>query len=670
MNAEQPTPNQIYPPCRANCPVNTDVRAYVSAIGKGDLTESYRYITEKNYFPSVCGRICPHPCEDECRRQDVDEAISIARLKRVVADYINENKLFPGEPVEKTSGKKVAVIGSGPAGLTAAARLAKEGHEVVVFEKQSRPGGMLAYGVPNFRLDFDTLNQDISRIVNLGIKVRANTEIGKDIDFKDLLKDFDAVIISAGLSVSRSLPIPGADNKNILKAISFLRAANSGEPMKIGKKTVVIGGGDVAMDVARVAVRTGAEEVTVCCLECSEEMPAHEWEIEEAIEEGIKIHPAYGPKEIIIEKGKVKAVDFTGCTSVFDDKGAFCPQFNERDKKRVEADTVILAIGQASNLSFLKGSDVEVNERGQLKSDRTTFQTSNPKVFGCGEVAKGPGGAIDAIAHAHKVADSVINYLNGAEPGFKETSYEKLGEVPQKVAELVNKAERQTPVMRPAEERINDYEIFESGLEESQALAEAHRCLSCTAGAEVDSDKCAACLTCVRVCPYEVPEFKENVAYIDTLGCQACGFCAADCPADAIKMNILPSEELNKKISESSTGNDILLITCDLGYKGEKPVLPDKTAHLTVPCSGRLDFINLIKAFEAGVKKIVINCEDENCRHKEGLNYIVRRSSYINEILKNMGLGDEAVSIECKSNKELALKLKDLHGKMLKGAKR
>lgn len=648
MKNKHRTPNNaIYPPCQANCPVNTNVRAYVAAIGRGDNEESYRLITERNYFPSVCGRICPHPCEEECRRDCVDEAISIARLKRYVADHINKKSLFPGEPVSKTSGKRIAVIGSGPAGLTSAADLAKKGHDVVIYEKYAKPGGMLAYGVPNFRLDFEALNQDIARILNLGIELKLNANIGKDITFQSLVDEYDAVLISVGLSVSRSLPISGTDSTDVIETIPFLKSANESKPMKIGKKVVVIGGGDVAMDTARVALRTGAKDVSICCLECSEEMPAHSWEIKEALEEGISIYPSYGPQAIETdENNRVKAVDFVNCTSVFDEKGAFCPQFNKKDKKTIKADTVILAIGQASNLSFLKDTDVKINERGQLITNQETFQTSNPKVFGCGEVAKGPGAAINAIAHAHNVAESVNRFLNDEEAGFTPSSFEKLGKLPQEVGKRVYAWKRALPKMRKPSERINDFKVFEQVLTQKQALNEAHRCLSCMAGADVDSDKCAACLTCVRVCPYNVPIFKDNVAYIDDHGCQACGFCAADCPAEAIKLKVLSTKNLSARIAQASEGNKTLYISCEYAFDGKIEKYSADEAAIMVPCAGRIDFANLLKAFESGVKKVIIKCSDDVCRHHDGFEYIRRRVFYVNEKLKDLGFDDNPVVVE------------------------
>ena len=657
----------LYPPCQANCPVNTDARGYVNAIGRADYQSAYELITEKNYFPSVCGRICPHPCEDECRRSTVEEAISIARLKRFAADEINRNKQFAGDPIEKESGKKVAIIGSGPSGLTCAAEMRKAGHSVIIYEKEEKPGGMLAYGVPNFRLDFPDINEDVARILNLGIELKTKIEVGKDINFDDLVNKHDAVIISAGLSISRSLPIEGVNNKNVLKAISFLNAANSGKSLKVGSKVVVVGGGDVAMDVARTALRGGAKEVEVYCLECSEEMPAHQWEVEEAIEEGINIFPSYGPKAFKVQKEKVIQVEFVGVKSIFDDEGRFNPQYKERDKKKTKADTVILAIGQASNLAFLKDSDVKLNDRGQLIADKKTLVTSNPKVFGCGEVAKGPGAAIDAIAHAHKVAQSVNRYLENKELGFEAKKREKLEELPKDEALMIKEEKRAQPKMREANERINDFEIFEDTFNKKEATREAHRCLNCTAGAFVDEDKCVACLTCVRVCPYEVPEFKENVAYVDALECQACGFCAADCPAEAIRMNVLPLEEIDKKIEVNAKGKEILIIGCEYGFKGKDIEIPDKSSYFMVPCAGRIDVINLINSFSNGVKNVVIHCADKECRHKDGVDFIERRAAYVNE--KLMVLGQKEKSVVVINEDKETLSLKDIEDMIPKGEK-
>ncbi|RJQ32560.1 MAG: FAD-dependent oxidoreductase [Actinobacteria bacterium] len=641
----QKSSKAVYPPCQANCPVNTDVRGYVAAIGRGDYAEAYRLITEKNYFPSVCGRVCPHPCQDDCRRACIDKGISVAGLKRFVSDYVNQNKLFLGKPSKK-SGKKVAVIGAGPAGLTAAADLAKAGHKVTIYEKSKKAGGMLAYGVPNFRLTQNTLDEDISRIIKLGVQLKTGVDIGKTTKFGDLVKKYDAVLISVGLALSRSIPIPGVDNADVLMAIPFLKAANTGKPLKTGKRVVVVGGGDVAMDVARVAKRTGGKEVTVLCLESDKEMPAHIWEIEEAKEEGIKIYPAFGPKAIQVKAGKITAMDFVKCTSVFDKNGAFAPKFNEKVKKRVPADTVIMAIGQGSDLSLLDGSNVKLNERGQLITNPKTLQTSNPKVFGAGEVAKGPGAAINAIAHAHQVAESVDNYLRSKKAGFSVSEYEKLGGLPDRLKTFIDPQEVAKPSMRPAKERVRDYKVFEGTLKEKEAISEAHRCLSCMDGAVVDADKCAACITCVRVCPYEVPVFKDNVAYIDPQECQACGFCAADCPAEAIKMNVLSATELNERIQQAVKGKNILALSCEYSFNGLKPKLDKKTAQVTVPCVGRVSYTNLMKAFEAGFKKVNIVCLDNECRHKDGLEYIKRRAAYVNERLKELGFDDDSVVVE------------------------
>jgi NADPH-dependent glutamate synthase beta subunit-like oxidoreductase len=531
------------PPCVGTCPAHTDARGYVNLIAAGKYQEALELIRQRCTLPASLGRICHHPCETKCRRGYYDQPVSIRALKRFVADACRD--LPRPKPLPKTRNKRIAIIGSGPAGLTAAYDLVKEGYEITIYEKNRTGGGALLTGVPKYRLPKDILAWDVEAIISLGINFRTGVEIGKDIPMSKLLEDYDAVIIAVGLQVSRSLPIEGIDADGVQLALPFLRAVNIEGSAKVGKKTVVIGGGNVAIDVARSAKRVGQAEVSLYCLESRNEMPAFSWEIEEAIEEGVEINPSWGPNKIFTKNGKVVGMSFKRCLSVFDEQGRFAPKFCEEETVEVEADTVIIAIGQASELSFLKGTDIEVDERGRLKFDRETFQTSNPKVFACGEVVTGPGSAVGSIATGHEAAISVDRFLRGEDlranripsvvPDYEgpyENIYLELIE-PERLRVMVS--------MEEPEVRVKDFREIEYTLSEEEAIQEAFRCLTCLSRA------CIGCTFCARTCPdyaivVERPKptkgAKALVSYNLDLGlCMFCGLCAEQCPTKALVMS-------------------------------------------------------------------------------------------------------------------------------------
>jgi len=393
------------PPCTAACPVHTDARRYVALISQERYEEALDVIMATNPLPSVIGRICAHPCEQACRRGQVEEPIAICHLKRFVTDKLGySDGKVKVKPVPKTKGKKVAVVGSGPSGLTAAHDLARAGYGVTIYEKHPEPGGMLRYGILDYRLPADILQSDIDNILGVGISLKCGVDIGKDVDFQELINDYDAVLIAVGLSVSRSIPLPGVDLKGVHLAVPVLEAINGGNPPGLGDDVIVIGGGNVAVDVARSIKRLGDKAVKMVCLEAREEMPAHEWEIEDAMAEGIEIHCSWGPDKLVGAHGHVAGLEFKECTCVFDDERRFNPRFNEAKRNALTADTVILAIGQGGELQFLRHSGVDLSDRGHIEFDRATMRTSHPTVFAAGEVVTGPGAAIQAIADGHRAA--------------------------------------------------------------------------------------------------------------------------------------------------------------------------------------------------------------------------------------------------------------------------
>lgn len=533
------------PGCISACPANVDVRGQNAYVAEGKYEEALDLVRSRNILPGVLGRICHHPCEEGCRRNYYDESIANRSLHRFISDICHQRKTGKlKRPVVKRD-KKVAIIGSGPAGLAAAHDLAQLGCRVTIFEKIEVPGGALRIGVPTYRLPRNILQREIDSLLDLGIELKTGVEIGKDIKFKKLQKDHDAVLIACGLFLSRGLNIPGAELDGVLLALPFLRAANFGEKVKMGQEVIVVGGGNVAIDVARVALRLGAKKVKLTCLEARHEMPAHPWEIEEALEEGIEINCSWGPKAVLGKNSKTAGLQIVKCTSVFDKEGRFAPTFCEEETKVLDGDTVIIAIGQYSDLSFLKDAGVEINERGQLVLDREALMTSVDGVFATGEVVTGPGSAIGSIASGHEAAISIDRYLSGLD--LKEGRTKAKPVIPEQYPKLPLEAlgveaERQRakmPMLSPKQRVVNFKEI-ELGFSKDQAVHEGARCLRCL------SETCVGCKFCMRACPDWVIEVERGMTddgrrvvhlYQFDIGmCLFCGLCVEACPTKTLKL--------------------------------------------------------------------------------------------------------------------------------------
>jgi len=671
VNKENTAVNWPTPPCQAACPVSTDARRYVNLIAQERYEEALEVIMENNPLPSVIGRICAHPCEQACRRGQIEEPIAICHLKRFVTEktgYISDHPKL--QPVAKKRKERIAIIGSGPSGLTAAYDLAKLGYRVTIYERQEKPGGMLRYGILNYRLPEAVLDSDIKNILALGIDLETSVNIGEDLSFKQLLNDYNAVLVAVGLSESRLLPLEGVNLRGVIGAVPFLYAVNSGKPLPIGKNVVVIGGGNVAIDVARTAKRLGSEQVKLVCLEARDEMPAHEWEIEDALEEGIEINCSWGPDRLIGEKGQVTGLEFKKCTCVFDEQGRFNPQFDVAEKTVIPCDTVILAIGQAGNINFLKSSGLSFNERGQVVYDKTTLQTSLPQVFVSGEIATGPGAAIQAIASGHQAAKSINAYLSGLPLEKWRLELEPVAALPQHTVSKIWKTSRRQMPKLEVEKRISNFLEVEKGYDEENAIKEAQRCLMCTAGAEVNKDKCVACLTCVRICPYDVPEIVGDKAYMDPIKCQSCGLCAAECPNQAIKVTATVEQlyELQLANSLAIVANRrvkpvVAAVVCQFGhiwgadktYEVEKS-LPKNVALVRVLCPGRLTPVDFLRAFEYGADRLLVTvCGEKYCHYSSGNNFTEQHLSIVSQTLAAAGIGaDKLVTAKIYGQTKLA----------------
>ncbi len=519
-------------PCKVECPARNDVQGYVGLAAKGKYKEAIKLIKGTSPFPAVCGRVCPHPCESKCNRDQIDDPVAIQSIERFLADQDHSNGTPYIPEVKETKEEKIAIIGSGPAGLSAAYFLAREGYKVTVFEKLPVAGGMMAVGIPEYRLPKDILNAEIKVIQDMGVKIKTGVTFGEDVTLDSLKTDgYKATFLATGLHQERRLGVEKEDSDNILKGVDFLRDVSLGNPVSFGKRVVVVGGGNVAIDVALTALRKGAEDVTMVCLEQRDEMPAWESEITEALEEGVTIVNGYGPSKFLEKDGKLSGIEFKGCTCVFDDEGCFNPEYNDTDLTKYEANTVILAIGQAADLSFAEKQGLSVSSGGGLEADPMTLKTPIEGVFAGGDVFYGPKTVAEAIGAGKIAALSIDRYVKGLDLRagrlFRDNPVMAITE-PQK--ENYDPAPRsRTRMLRlEPQERIKSFSEVRLGFSEETATQEAKRCISC-----------GSC--CIQACPYGVMQFNHEVTKavkcdlcIDKRGNNEAPACSLVCPAHCI----------------------------------------------------------------------------------------------------------------------------------------
>ena len=605
--------------CQVACPVHTDARGYVRAIAEGRFEEAYLIARGPNPFASICGRICGAPCEAACRRGKVprvdadgsfvaiDRPISIRALKRFVCDMfgpesrdaanvvddirgyegicadIEEMASLVRSAVDRSivpaNGERVAIIGAGPAGLSAAHDLALLGFRPVVFEMEPEPAGMLAYGVPGYRLPRDVIRGEIEVIKALGVELRCGVTIGRDVTLAELRRDHAAVLIAVGAKSSRALGIPGERGPGVMGGVDLLRSVNLGETLNLGDRVIVIGGGNVAYDVARsvlrqiayVAARTaarleGTHNVVLVALETLEEMPADTVEIVEGDEEGIRRLNGWGPLEILRDDdGRVTGVKFRRCIRVYDEQRRFSPVYDENEIQIVEGNTVLMAVGQSPDISFRAsgGDDIEEMRPGWPKVDRDTLMTTAPGVFVAGDLAHGTRLIIDAVASGKAAARSIYRYLTGRALLSEITSsYELLARYRR---EEGYERIRRTPVptIEPEERLHHPDKVVETGYDASLAMREASRCLDCGVTPVFDGTRCVLCGGCADVCPTQCLKlvsldvlertddvdaaiaaalggdadlFESSAILKDEDRCIRCALCAMRCPVDAIGM--------------------------------------------------------------------------------------------------------------------------------------
>ena len=571
-------------PCLAACPVHTNAGAYVAAIADGD--DEFAYLTARlpNPFASVCGRVCAAPCEKACRRGEIDQPIAIRALKRFVTEkYGVESGSDTWRTVAAPTGpertQSIGIIGGGPAGMSAAHDLRRHGYKVTVYEATGQLGGMMKLGIPEYRLDRTLLQAELDAIVSLGVEVKLNTRLGRDITFEEIRSRHDAVFVAIGASLGRGLDIEGHQADGVVKAIEFLINANQGFEVEVGARVIVIGGGDVAMDAARTALRreaygvegedaetiqeerssmvealdvartagrAGAAHVTVISLESEEEMPASPFELEEAGAEQIEFIHRRGPSRILTENGKAVGLETVKVTSVFDENGRFSPTFDRSDVTSYEADTVILAIGQSIDVEALGASGPEISPRKTIviKPDMTT---SLDGVWAGGDAAHGPRTLIEAIADGRKAAAGIHKKFTGETFDSIDGQLVELEQF-HRLQDTYDRVERLPVPTLATDRRIGLLEV-ETGFTEQQARCEAARCLRCFANIELDVDKCVLCALCADVCPLDlislVPAEEVHLGatgstalLLDERACIRCGLCIERCPPKALSMAV------------------------------------------------------------------------------------------------------------------------------------
>jgi formate dehydrogenase beta subunit len=531
----------IVPRCTDACPAGVDVPRYIRAVRNGKYDEAVAVLREKLPLPTVCADACFAPCEEVCTYKQFGDPIAIRAIKRAAVDK-GSDTWKKRKKVAKRTGKKVAIVGAGPAGLTASYYLATKGHEVTLCDSFPKPGGMLRYGIPNYRLPEKRLDRDVKAILEWGVKFQGNTRVGKDISLDELKKKHDAIFLASGANSSARIPLKGAEKKGVLWGWDFLRDVKIGKAPKMRSEVVVVGGGNVAIDVSLTARRLGAKKVHLFCLEKKEEMPAHGWEIALAEQEGVLINNSWAPKKVLGETS-VSGLSFMKCTSVFDREGQFNPTYDEKTTRKIESRTVILAVGLTADLGYLEALKRIAVQSGRIEANPKDLSTGEKGVFAGGDVVTGPASIIQAIAQGRKAAAAMDRYLGG------DGNIEEILAKPEKEVRLSEftgegRPRSHMPLLK-MKERTKGFSQVERGFTDGQIAEETSRCLNCDARrfeVVLNTEYCKECGFCAEVCgvnTFAPAEFFNAKGYRpqevkSSKWCVGCFKCYFACPDFAI----------------------------------------------------------------------------------------------------------------------------------------
>ncbi len=550
---------RVPPPCQAACPAGIDIPGFLALIGHGRHQEALDVLLADTPLPCSCGLVCPAPCQTACLRGAAGSPVFIRPMKATAAEHaLAAGGAYPRRQPATPTGKRVAIVGSGPTGITAAYFLALRGHRVEIFEASDLPGGMMRYGIPAYRLPAEVLDREIENLLSLGVVIHTASPVT---DVAQLPRQgFDAGLLAMGLQRSSRIPLDGIDLDFVLGGVDFLRDVRRGQDPRVGPHAVVVGGGNVAVDVALTALRQGAAQVTMVCLEARHEMPASPDEIRTATEEGVEIRNGWGPIRVAPDH----AVTFQRCTRVFDEQRRFSPRFAPDERMHLHADHVLLAVGQAADLSALEGTGVKIN-RGLILADPASLATGEPGLFAAGDVLHGPRTVVDAVRAGKQAAEAIDAFLTGRPLGSWGAAPRPRADVPPLATGVRERSVRQRSEMpeRDAGERRGSYRQIELGLTDEMAHAEAARCLRC--------DLCVGCGLCELVCSEMGPEALRMVetpasrlAFDDfarpARHCVGCGACAQVCPTGAIRVE--DREGVRATIITGTVVQELPVLTC------------------------------------------------------------------------------------------------------------
>lgn len=652
--AKSPPDRSLIPPCQAACPLHMEIREYVDLVAQGKIMEALQVIRDGNPFPSICAYVCTHPCEDGCRRTQVDKPIAIRALKRFAVEF-GGDRMVRAE-AETSRGEKVGIVGSGPAGMACAYYLRKLGYPVSIFEAHSEMGGMLRVGIPQYRLPREVLDTEVQRLSQMGVEIRTNTRVVS----LDLLFEmgYKAIFITIGAHQSLRMETEGEESPGVIDGASFLREVNLGLRPSLGSRVAVVGGGNVAVDAARTALRLGARKVSILYRRSRAELPADPKEVEQALEEGINILFLVAPTRIKRRTGRLSVTCIKMELGEPDESGRRRPVPIRGSEFTRQVDTLITAIGQAPHTP----SDfrLRVGRGSTIQVDPITLTTNRTGVFAGGDAVTGPATVTQALAAGRLAAFHIDDYLQHRYPrAGKEVCETPLGDLLPDTIEMIRKIGRLEPPILPPEARAEDFKPIELVYDWSAAISEARRCLRCGMGAEIISqDKCATCLKCLRVCPYHVP-------YLDASGtmqipadqCLACGICIAECPAKAVVLRKpydrrQVTEELHhivRSATESKLKPFIIGFCCHYGLFGTGILASlwreAKAGIWIVPvlCVAKVEADHILHAFEIGAEGVFIAGCGEQCARENTAFWVGQRIKKAQKVLTQIGLEAERV---------------------------